>query len=357
MLDRLYHAAKPLLFERDAEQVHDRAIAALSRVSRHQTMLSTIDSHSDPRLAVRAFGFDIPHPLGIAAGLDKNGVAFPALAALGFGHVEIGTVTPRPQEGNDRPRVFRLVEDRALINRLGFPGEGVGAVVSHAAQRKRDSMVVGCNIGPNKTAVETGRAIEDLVTCYRAVASLSSWVTINVSSPNTTGLRDLQQKGTMRSMLAALNHERRTFHWRPLLIKISPDLSLAELDDLIDVAVEMEVDGLIATNSTVSRPAGLISSHRSEAGGLSGAPLAPLAEQSVRHIAARTQGALPIIAAGGIETGADVVHALDAGAALCQTYTGFIYRGPAMPQLVASEILAELDRRGVGSIDELLASR
>ncbi len=353
ILDELYQAAKPALFERDAEQVHDGVMAAISRLSQHPGLLDRIAVPHDPRLAVRLFGLDIPHPLGIAAGLDKNGVAFPALLALGFGHVEIGTVTPRAQDGNAKPRVFRLVEDRAMINRMGFPGDGVAAVVSNAALRKRDGMIVGCNIGPNKRAVEEGRVADDLVTCYRAVASLSTWVTINVSSPNTANLRDLQRKSAMREMLHALNDERRSFHWRPLLIKVSPELSDADLDDLIDVAVEMEVDGLIATNTTITRPPGLVSPLAGETGGLSGAPLAPVAAHSVRKIASRTQGALPIVAAGGIESGLDVIHAIEAGATLCQTYTGFIYRGPAMAQQVSAEILAELDRRGIPSLQEL----
>jgi len=357
MLDELYEAAKPCLFRRDAESVHDHALAALSKVSLKTAVLNRIASPHDPRLAVQLFGLDFTHPLGIAAGLDKNGVAFPALLALGFGHVELGTVTPRPQDGNPRPRVFRIVEDRGLINRMGFPGDGVGTLVANAALRKRNGMIVGCNIGPNKSAVEAGHATEDLVTCYRAVAALSTWVTINVSSPNTAKLRDLQGKASMRAMLQALNEERRTFYWRPLLIKISPDLTEQKLDDLIDVAVEMGVDGLIATNTTISRPAGLASSQNRESGGLSGAPLAPLAARSVRRIARRTQGTLPIIAAGGIETGLDVVLSIEAGATLCQAYTGLIYRGPAMPRLVAGEIIAELDRRGVRSLQEIVEFR
>lgn len=356
IFDDLYQAAKPALFERDAEQVHDRVIAAMARASQHPRLLDRLVVPPDPRLAVRLFGFDIPHPLGIAAGLDKNGVAFPALLALGFGHVEIGTVTPRAQEGNGKPRVFRLVKDRALINRMGFPGDGVAAVVANAALRKRNGMILGCNIGPNKRAVEAGRTTEDLVSCYRAVASMSTWVTINVSSPNTANLRDLQRKGALREMLRALNADRRSFHWRPLLIKVSPDLSDADLDDLIDVAVESEVDGLIATNTTITRPTGLASPHAGETGGLSGAPLAPIAARSVRRIANSTQGTLPIIAAGGIETGLDVIHAIEAGATLCQAYSGFIYRGPGMAQQVGREILAELDRRGIPSLEELKGS-
>ena len=357
MIDDLYQAAKPHLFRRDPEDVHEKVMTALGKASARPELLDRFSAPSDPNLSVRIFGLDIPHPLGIAAGLDKNGIAFPALLGLGFGHVEIGTMTPRPQDGNPRPRIFRLIEDQALINRMGFPGEGVAQVIAQAASRKRDSMIVGCNIGPNKSAVEAGRATDDLVACYRAVASLATWVTVNVSSPNTAGLRNLQDRAVLREMLQALNEERRTFHWRPLLIKVSPDLSPSDLDDLIDVAVEMNVDGLVATNTTISRPSGLLSPDRTESGGLSGPPLASIAAATVRRIAERTKGSMPIIAAGGIQTGLDVVHAIEAGATLCQTYTGFIYRGPAMPKLVAAEILAELDRRGLQSLQELIESR
>ncbi|MBX3070364.1 MAG: quinone-dependent dihydroorotate dehydrogenase [Thermomicrobiales bacterium] len=353
MLDRLYQTVKPALFRQDPETVHDRVMAALDLLSRDPDKLDRIAAEPDPRLTVSLFGLDIPHPLGIAAGLDKNGVAFPALLALGFGHVEIGTVTPRPQEGNPKPRVFRLVEDRALINRMGFPGRGVSEVVAQAAPRKQSKMVVGCNIGPNKASVESGTATEDLVTGYRAMASMATWVTVNVSSPNTANLRSLQHKTALREMLTALNEERRSLVWRPLLVKISPDLEPAQLDDLIDVAIECQVDGLIATNTTISRPASLKSHLRDQTGGLSGPPVAALAVATVRRIAERTNGALPIIAAGGIETGADVVAAIEAGASLCQTYTGFIYRGLAMARLVGAEIIAELDRRGVSSIANL----
>lgn len=353
MFDRLYQSLKPAMFRQDPETVHDRVIGALGAVSSDPSWLQRFIVRPDPRLAMQIFGLDVSHPLGIAAGLDKNGVAFPALLALGFGHVEIGTVTPRPQPGNAKPRVFRLVEDRAMINRMGFPGEGLSTVVSQAADRKRNDMIVGCNIGPNKSAVDAGTSVDDLVTGYRAMASMATWVTVNVSSPNTANLRALQSKSAMREMLAALNGERQSLIWRPLLIKISPDLSLDELDDLIDAAVEASVDGLIATNTTLSRPETLRSAHRDQSGGLSGPPVAPLAAAAVRRIAQRTNRSLPIIAAGGIETGADVVAAIEAGATLCQTYTGFIYRGPAMARQVEAEILAALDRRGLERLADL----
>jgi dihydroorotate dehydrogenase len=307
----------------------------------------------DSRFSISAFGLTFPFPLGIAAGLDKNAVAFPALLALGFGHVEVGTITPRPQPGNDRPRVFRLAEDHALVNRMGFPGHGVAAAVSSLATLKGPEMIVGCNIGPNKTSVESGNAIEDLVIGYRAVAASASYVAINISSPNTQQLRDLQQPSALRELLTAVNSERAGLVRRPLLLKISPDLSDRDLDSLIEIAIDSEVDGLIATNTTVARPGPLKSPLRSEAGGLSGAPLSWRSARVVRRIAQATRGTLPVIAAGGIQTGADVVAALSAGATLAQTYTGFIYRGPAMAGQVAEEIDRDLRRHGMATLEEL----
>jgi len=279
------------------------------------------------------------------------------LLALGFGHVEVGTTTPRAQPGNDRPRVFRLAEDKALINRMGLPGKGVAAAVNSLATLKETGMAVGCNIGPNKVSVEAGTAMEDLVAGYRAVAASASYVAINISSPNTKRLRDLQQPSALRELLAAVNTGRSGLQWRPLLLKISPDMTDGELLHLLDVAIEAKIDGIIATNTTVTRPESLKSPLRSEPGGLSGGPLAFISARVVSRIAKETRGTLPIVAVGGIQTGADVVAAISVGATLTQSYTGFIYRGPAMPRLVATEINEELNRLGISSLEELRAQR
>jgi dihydroorotate dehydrogenase len=356
MLDSLYRAIRPALFSLDAEDVHDRVVALLASLSTHPEALETLGRQlapPNPRLAVEAFGLRFPSPLGIAAGLDKNAVAFPALLALGCGHVETGTVTPRPQPGNPKPRVFRLAEDRALINRMGFPGAGVGTVVANLAQRKRTGMIVGSNIGPNRASMQRGMATADIVACYRAVAASASYVTINVSSPNTPRLRELQRKAALREMLDAVNAERDALLHRPLLLKISPDLDERELNDLLQVATDARVDGIVAVNTTIERPPGLRSASRGETGGLSGAPLAPVAARMVRRIARETGGRLPIVAAGGIETGADVFAAIELGATLAQTYTGLIYRGPGMARMVAEELLAEMDGHGAQSLEEV----
>ncbi|CAN5499002.1 quinone-dependent dihydroorotate dehydrogenase [soil metagenome] len=358
--DALYQLAKPALFRHDPETGHDRAISLLAFASRHAIplrLLQAVAPHWDARFSTPVFGLTFPFPLGIAAGFDKNAVAFPALLTLGFGHVEAGTVTPRPQPGNDRPRVFRLIEDQALINRMGFPGHGVAAAVNTLATPKRSGMIIGCNIGPNKVSVEVGAAVEDLVAGYRAVAASASYVAINISSPNTYQLRDLQQPPALRTLLAAVNAERAGLQWRPLLLKISPDMNDRELLDLLDVAIESRIDGIIATNTTITRPPTLLSQNRPEGGGLSGAPLSFISARIVRRIANETRGTLPIIAAGGIQTGADVVAALSAGATLAQTYTGFIYRGPAMARMIAREIDQELARLGMGSLEEVRAGR
>jgi dihydroorotate dehydrogenase len=356
ILDRLYQLAKPAIFRQDPEADHERAVKMLSVASRHEMALRALQAlkpEADPRFETTAFGVTFPFPLGIAAGFDKNAVAFPALLALGFGHVEVGTITPRPQAGNERPRVFRLIEDQALINRMGFPGNGVAEAVSSLANLKRTGMVVGCNIGPNKASVESGTAVDDLVAAYRAVAASASYVAINISSPNTSQLRDLQRPQALRELLEAVNDERSGLLRKPLLLKISPDLSDQELLDLLDVATELSIDGIIATNTTLERPATLRSPARSETGGLSGAPLSFISARIVRRIARETRGKLPIVAAGGIATGADVVAAISAGATVAQTYTGFVYRGPAMARDVAVEIDQELDRIGVTSLGEL----
>ncbi len=357
MIDGIYNALKPAIFSVDPETVHDASIAMLGSISEQPDLLSVFARltrhHFDPSHAVNAFGLRFSSPLGVAAGLDKNAVAFPALLALGFSHVEVGTVTPRPQPGNPRPRVFRLVEDQALINSMGFPGRGVSEVVASLAKLKLDSMTVGCNIGPNRSSVEAGNSTEDMVACYRAVASSASYVTINISSPNTANLRDLHQKQALKRLLSAINLERASLIRKPLLLKISPDLDSQQLDNLLDVATEQAVDGIIATNTTTQRPATLRSASRTQAGGLSGIPLSYTSAGIVRAIATKTAGALPIIAVGGIFTGADVVGAIMNGATLVQTYTGLVYSGPGMPRRIAAEIDIELQRHRVRTLEEL----
>lgn len=358
-IDILYRLSKPGLFKLDPEGVHDRANRILRTVSRDPLlleMLARFIPEPDPRLAVSLFDQELPLPLGIAAGFDKNAVTFPALLALGFGSVETGTVTPLPQSGNPKPRVFRLTEDQALINRMGFPNQGVETVVNNLIALRQPSRLVGCNIGPNKTAVEDGHAPEDFAHAWKRVAPYCSYVAVNISSPNTPGLRSHQRADALEAILAAIRKARFARQRRPLVLKISPDLTDGELEDVVSVAIRYRVEAIAATNTTLDRPASLRSVHASELGGLSGKPLAQRASAVVRRLVQLVEGQTAVIATGGIFTGRDVLAAISAGAAFAQTYTGFIFRGPAMPALVQSEMLALMDQYGIPNLTELRGS-
>lgn len=292
----------------------------------------------DPRLARRVFGLTFPNPIGLAAGFDKNAAALPAWEALGFGFAELGTITPLPQPGNPKPRIFRLPQERGIINRLGFPNDGVEAIArrleNYRAAGKWPAMPVGLNIGKGKdTPLE--RAHEDYLACYRRLRGLGDYFVVNISSPNTPGLRQLQEKGFLRGLLQPLAAEvRAQAAPTPLLVKIAPDLSEAQLADLVEVLIEARIDGVVATNTTLDKSGvGL-----QETGGLSGAPLREKSTQMVRFIHQLTQGRLPIIGVGGIFTGDDAREKLDAGAALVQVYTGFVYEGPGMALRICRQL-------------------
>ncbi|MCA9858646.1 MAG: quinone-dependent dihydroorotate dehydrogenase [Thermomicrobiales bacterium] len=357
--DALYRAVKPLFFRLDPESVHDCTIQALSTISAHGPLmhaLSSLAPEPDPRLAVQLFQQKLPFPLGIAAGFDKNALVFPALLALGFGSVETGTVTPLPQPGNPKPRVFRLPEDRGLVNRMGFPNQGVEAVVNNLIRLRQPARLVGCNIGPNKTAVEAGTAPADFAHAWDRVSSYCSYVAVNISSPNTPGLRGHQRADALQAILSAIRTARLGKQHRPLVLKISPDLTPEELDDIVSVALQFRVDAIAATNTTLDRPASLQSRHSSEAGGLSGVPLVARSTATIRRLVQLAGDDIDVIAAGGIFTGRDVLAAISAGAAFTQTYTGFIYRGPAMPALAHDEMLTLMTRHGIPDLTQLRGS-
>lgn len=359
-LDALYRLKRPALFRLDPETVHDRIARALAVISDQPELVNALHRFApepDPRLAVQIFGQTLPLPLGIAAGFDKNAVVFPALLALGFGAVETGTVTPLPQLGNPRPRVFRLPGDQALINRMGFPNLGTEAVVNNLVRLRQPNRLVGCNIGPNKTTVEAGQAAGDFAAAWRRVAPYCSYVAINVSSPNTPGLRGQQRATALEAIFTALRKERSQRQRRPMVLKISPDLSDSELEEVVDVALRYRVDAIMATNTTLDRPSTLRSANAQETGGLSGLPLASRAAVIVRRLVALVEGRAAIIAAGGIFTGRDVLAAISAGAQFAQTYTGFIYRGPVMPALVQAEMITLMERHDIPSLDALRGSR
>jgi dihydroorotate dehydrogenase len=325
----LYTLARPLLFSLDAERVHALTVAWLSRHPGAGALLAgaTVD---DP---VRLMGLEFRNRVGLAAGLDKNGECIEAFDRMGFGFVEVGTVTPRPQPGNARPRMFRLPRERAIINRLGFNNQGVDALVARAARARRRA-VLGINIGKNAdTPIE--RAEEDYLICLHKVYAVADYITVNISSPNTAGLRDLQQAGHFDRLLRKLCEAReqlsdRHGKRRPLLIKIAPDIDEAQLIELARTARTRGIDGLIATNTTTSRVGVEHNPLAGETGGLSGAPLRPLADRVLRRLRAAVGADFPLIGVGGILSGANAVARRGAGADLVQIYTGFIYRGPSL---------------------------
>ena len=325
----LLHAlARPVLFSLEAERAHELALDLLERVSsmpRIMASLASCHAHRDERLRVEAFGLSFANPLGVAAGLDKDARAVPALAALGFGHVEVGTVTPRPQPGNPSPRVFRLVEDGALVNRLGFPSQGAAAVAARLAAMGARSCIVGVNLGRNKET-SNERAQDDYVEGLETLRDVGDYFVVNVSSPNTPGLRQLQSPEALTSLMSSVV---RSASGKPVLVKLAPDLDDAQLDASLDAAAAGGAAGFVIGNTTLSRPASLrCGAFAREAGGLSGTPLLERTIALVGHARRRLDGTLPIIGVGGVSSAADASLVMAAGATLVQAYTAFVYAGP-----------------------------
>jgi len=325
----LYPLFRPLLFAADPELAHDVALGGLDAAAR--VGLAQLAASRLPQAPVEAMGLRFPNRVGLAAGLDKNAAHLKGLATLGFGFIEAGTVTPRAQPGNPRPRMFRVVEAQALVNRLGFNNGGVDAFVANVA-RSGYRGILGINIGKNFDTPNE-RAADDYVACLRAVHAHASYVTINVSSPNTKGLRDLQAERALSALLARIVAERDDLaqkHGRcvPLAVKIAPDLDDVAVNAVARLLVAHRLDGVIATNTTIARDGVAGLPHADEAGGLSGAPLRERSTAVLRILAKALDGALPIIGVGGILAATDAQQKLDAGAALVQLYTGLIYRGP-----------------------------
>jgi dihydroorotate dehydrogenase len=334
-----YALARPLLFALDPETAHHvtlRSLRFLARIG-----LAPATGPAPAACARELMGIRFPNPVGLAAGLDKNGEYIDALARLGFGFLEIGTVTPRPQPGNPRPRMFRIRAARAVINRMGFNNVGVDRLVENV-QRARYRGVLGINIGKNfDTPLE--RAAEDYVACLRKVYPLASYVTVNISSPNTENLRRLQGAAALDALLSTLMSERRALaarHGRsvPLAVKIAPDLDRLQIEAIAASLRRHAVDAVIATNTTVTREGVSGQPHENEAGGLSGAPLKGRATYVVRQLVHALAGKLPVIGVGGIMTGADAREKIAAGASLVQLYTGLVYRGPALVRECVSEL-------------------
>lgn len=330
----MYRFFRPLLFRLDPEQAHGLTLSLIRLAGKvpgvRQGLKAYFSASSQP---VQAFGLTFSNPIGLAAGYDKDGLGWRGLACLGFGHIEVGTVTLRSQPGNPRPRIFRLVDEKAVINRMGFPGKGADFVSRQLKGARPGGLVLGVNLGKNKDTPLDG-AGEDYLALLRIFAPLSDYLAINVSSPNTVGLRRLQARDALQSLLSVLATERPSQEARlhrhiPLLVKLAPDLTDAELDDALDVIQATGMDGLIATNTTIER-AGVTSPIASQIGGLSGAPLNSISTQMIRKIHQRCSGKLPIIGVGGVDGPTSAREKLDAGASLVQVYTGLIYQGPGL---------------------------
>jgi len=327
----LYDLVRPLLFALDAETAHHFTLAVLRQLDR--LGLAPAAGAAPASCARSVAGIAFPNPVGLAAGLDKNGDCIDALARLGFGFIEIGTVTPRPQPGNPRPRLFRLPAARALINRLGFNSEGVDRLVENV-KRARYRGVLGINIGKNAdTPIE--RAADDYLACLRKVYSLANYVAVNISSPNTKNLRELQQDAALDALLGALKAEQERLadvHGKrvPLAVKIAPDLDDAQVAAVAGLLRRHRVELAIATNTTITRDGVAGMAHAAETGGLSGAPVTERSTRVVRELARTLRGEVPVIGVGGIMSGGDARAKIAAGASLVQVYTGLVYRGPAL---------------------------
>ena len=324
-----YGLARTALFQLDPERAHDLALKSLAVMGPCAALIGA--GSSSPGEHRRVMGLEFPNAVGLAAGLDKNGEYINALAALGFGFIEIGTVTPRPQPGNPRPRMFRLEEHRALINRLGFNNHGVEKLLRNV-ERARFRGILGINIGKNFDTPNE-QAADDYLICLNAVYPRASYVTVNISSPNTKNLRELQSGARLDELLHALMSQRRTLAERhgvnkPLLVKIAPDLDDAQVEAIAELAVKHSIDGLIATNTTVAREAVAGHKHAGETGGLSGKPVFAPSTAVLRKLANLLAGRVPLVGVGGIMEGDDARRKIEAGASLVQLYTGFIYRGP-----------------------------
>lgn len=339
-----YSLADAVLSRLDAETAHSLAIRAL------KTGLMPGDSVDDPAsLTVAIWGRHLPNPIGLAAGFDKNAEVPDAMLGLGFGFVEIGSVTPRPQEGNPRPRLFRLAEDRGVINRMGFPGQGLEAARSRLAVRARRGFV-GVNVGANKDS--TDRAA-DYVACSVALAPYADYLVCNVSSPNTPGLRNLQGRLQLSDLLKRVQ-DAIAAKPVPLVVKIAPDATDDDLDDIVAVCRDLHLDGIIIGNTTLSRPASLSSERRAEAGGLSGAPLTGLSTEVLRKTARRVERQFPLIGCGGVGSGADAYAKIRAGATLVQLYSAMVFEGPPLVRRVKAELAALLAHDGFASVSEAI---
>ncbi|MBP6239016.1 MAG: quinone-dependent dihydroorotate dehydrogenase [Saprospiraceae bacterium] len=333
---------KPIMFLLDPEKAHHFTVKMLTIVLAIPgiqwifRMLYRVDA---PELHRNIWGIHFPNPVGLAAGFDKDGKCFEQMSSLGFGFIEIGTVTPLAQPGNDKPRLFRLPEDHALINRMGFNNDGVEALVSRLKKKKNRNIIIGGNIGKNKITPNE-KAVDDYIKCFEALYAYVDYFVVNVSSPNTPGLRELQEKEPLTHLLSTLmQHNLEKPKPKPILLKIAPDLTDSQLDDIIDIVNSTGIHGIIATNTTLDRSALVTDTAKIGAGGLSGKPLQSRSTEIIRYIHQKSGGAIKIIGVGGINNGDDAIEKLNAGASLIQVYSGLVYEGPSLIKNINAAIL------------------
>ncbi|MGQ4275140.1 quinone-dependent dihydroorotate dehydrogenase [Terrihabitans sp. B22-R8] len=330
----------------DPERAHDMTLAALENVPLRAA------AADDARLAVEAFGLRFPNPVGLAAGFDKDARVPDPLLRLGFGFVEVGSLTPKAQAGNPKPRIFRLPEEKGVINRLGFNNGGHQAALTRLAHRAGRPGIVGVNIGANKDAADR---LADYEAGIRAFANFADYLTVNVSSPNTPGLRDLQGRQALDDLLArAVQARDEARKRRPILLKLAPDLALIDLDDVVDVALRRGIDGLIVSNTTIGRPASLQGAARSESGGLSGGPLFRRATWILAETARRVEGKMPLVGVGGVDSAEAALAKIRAGASLIQLYTALTYNGPGLIGDIKAGLLAALEQEGAADLAALV---
>lgn len=348
----MYKLLVPLLFTLDPEKAHN-----LSLIGLKSGLIKGNGAKSDPILTTSLFGLSFPNPIGLSAGYDKNGDVLDALLGLGFGFVEAGSVTPKPQSGNPKPRIFRLQEDKAVINRLGFNNKGLDVAAKNFAAPRRAG-IVGANLGANKDSTDR---IADYVVGLKRLAPLSDYVTVNISSPNTPGLRALQGKGELEELLGRLMEARNELVKAgsgpiPLLLKIAPDLTDEDKQDIAEVSKAFNLDALIISNTTITRPEHLKNSHKSEMGGLSGAPLKALSLQLLREMYTATHGDIPLVGVGGIASAQDAYDRIRAGASLVQFYSAMVYEGPFLALKMAEGLAALLKAEGYSNVADAVGA-
>ena len=340
----LYSLLRPALFRIESERAHRLALSALGFLPRRPARPGGL-------LAINVAGIEFPNPVGMAAGFDKDAEAPDAILGLGFGFAEVGSITPLPQPGNARPRLFRLVEDRAVINRMGFNNGGQAAALERLLRRNAKPGIVGVNIGANKDAADR---IADYARGVQVMAGVARYLTVNISSPNTPGLRALQDRGALDDLLGAVMAARGT-GGPPIFLKVAPDLEPADIDDIAEISAAHGLSGLIVSNTTISRPP-LASRHAGEAGGLSGAPLKGLAQQRIADFRKATGGGMPLIAAGGIASAEDAYARIRAGASLVQLYSALVYEGPGLAKRINRGLVNLLDRDGFATIGDAVGA-